>query len=83
MSEQEEKTREEAVESTEYFMVSFTKDGTIRKVIGPNGKVEGEKLDSHNMIKVPIDKVDTVTILSSPKGSPCCIIQGGVRYCWC
>jgi hypothetical protein len=50
------------------------------KVLKPVKKHMGENWTSNGII----DNVTTLTILSKPGFSPCCIIVGsGDTYCWC
>jgi hypothetical protein len=67
-----------------YFTVAFKRDGTIKRVAPPPGKKVNESDIIDNPIThLHIDAIKTVTILSDPRHSPCCIVMGGVRYCWC
>ena len=66
------------------FRVDFTvKGGKISDVkVTKNGKpVPGERL-----IQAPLEgiiKLETLTIGHKRTSSPCCVVWGGTKYCWC
>jgi hypothetical protein len=64
------------------FAVVFFNDAKKIKVFDKNGKPVKRK----RLIKSPLNKInklDTLQVGHSEGKSPCCVVWGGWKYCWC
>jgi len=63
------------------FAVVFFNDAKEIIVFDRNGKVDGVALKKSPLNK--INKLDTLQVGHIDQHSPCCVVWGGWKYCWC
>lgn len=69
-----------------YFKIEEEKGGEKKPKIFKVEPPPGEELKIKKLKDSPlegIDELDYILVAGKPDNSPCCIVWGGRKYCWC